>query len=200
MQFRVCLLRVPSNPRPGIEFDFLDARVPQVLKMDPGPLAVQVRLGDFVLEVNGVRDDKGRFIDEFQLAADLDLVVARPAPFAVQLEVCGEGQAGFEVELFPNGRSLLVKRVHATGAAAEWNLRHEEEEQLLAHDRIVSVNGAGADVGASRLAELLAEPTHMELRVVRPRLVLSQARASPWSTPRCRAKAVLFEGSKRQGV
>lgn len=177
--------------------DFVDTRMPQIIGLVPGGrLEERLHVGDFIVEVNGVRDSKFKVMGEFQESACLDVLVYRPVPFVVELRKRAGEPSGLDVEYMSGGLSLLITGLSGVGPAAEWNASHERE-RLLVHDRIIAVNGkGGAGEDPETLVKRLEEATRATLQVARPRQALLRSREGP----RCKARVVEFDSGHGRSV
>lgn len=164
------------NERLGLELDLLDGRTLQVCEVRSGaikdynrnaPLDHRLRVGDFVVGVDGVVGDAQRMLSTLQNHLVAKLEICRPIPFEVFLQRRSAKQgAGIVVKSAESSRSvsLLIAQVNP-GLVSEWNKDHPEAavEQL---DRIVKVNDVERSTDV--MLERIKQDLYLALQVVRP--------------------------------
>lgn len=107
---------------------------------------VEVKEGDTIISVNGVRGNAEDMVNRIKKDAILGLVVrgergVEKREFAVTVQQRTE-KVGIDVDL-TNGSTLVVESVNG-GLIAEWN-RNNKNDQIRVGDQIISVNGASGD-------------------------------------------------------
>jgi len=179
LQFLVSVVKEESETV-GLVLDVLDGRNGFVSDVKEGPILAynekavpseQIRVGDFIVEVNGVEGSSKGIIHAFKGATSLDLVVRRPLEFGVTLEA-GHGALGLDLAGMGQ-RSLLILRVK-DGAVQKWN-EANPELRVRCNDRIIAVDGAtgtGEELSAKvrghdgkQLTLLISRPAPLPLEV-----------------------------------
>merc|ERR1712129_225448 len=80
----------------------------------------QLRVGDYIMHVNGICGDSGQMIEELESKIRVDLRLARPFLFPVQINT-NEGTMGCRLSYADNGSSLLVEIIQEGGLFDSWN-------------------------------------------------------------------------------
>lgn len=120
-----------------------DGLVQQWNKINPH---VEVKEGDRIISVNGVRGNAEDMVTRIKKDAILGLVIkgergAETREFAVTVQQRTE-KVGIDVDL-TNGTTLVVESVNG-GLIADWN-KNNKNDQIRVGDQIISVNGASGD-------------------------------------------------------
>lgn len=176
VEFPVCLQKVEGQLS-GLELDFMCGEVMEVCSLHPGGAALaynkgagpdrQIREGDFLVEVNGIRADTKAMLEHMKNDRVLKLAISRPTPFSVTVIPSQR----VRLQLVPSlsrsrtGRSLLVAEL--SPPFQEWN-ESNPDRQVRKHDRIVGVNGCSAS--AEDLMKEIKEATNLDMLLARPRL------------------------------
>merc|ERR1712129_292223 len=127
------------------------------------PEHLQLRLGDFILDVNGSQGDARAMRTEMESSAQLHFIIRRPVTFV--MEICKRrGILGLGLKNSSKSTSLVVEAIF-DGPAAEWNRAHPESE-VRRGDRIVAVNGISG--GSRELLRRLSEDSTFALLISRP--------------------------------
>jgi len=113
---------------------------------------MEVRKGDRIVEVNGVRGDSRQLVEQLNRDATMQMVIRRPEEFRVVVRKGGETKKlGLELSYCAGGATLLVQAVN-DGLVQMWNEVHMEQQVKRGH-RIVEVNGEQGD--SKRLFDVL---------------------------------------------
>lgn len=137
----------------GIEFDDSDGysvRLSQIemsgsfAKWNRGRCMEQVRRGDHIIAVNGVRGSASGILRRMQQAKELNMDFYRPAAYSIEVTKTAGG-LGIDTKQSDNSRSLMISHVVGKGAVKEWNDAHPDK-QVRKYDRIVKVNGCPGTV------------------------------------------------------
>jgi len=155
-EFSVSLEKPKADTVLGLSFDALDRcmlRVtgigdepdsPMTAYNASAPCALQLSVGDYIVEVNGVRGDTGRLVRELRRSTTLNMTVRRPMEFVVTIERSG-ALMGLFLHYSVAANYLVIQEVSA-GPVKDWNDLRDEEKRVRKSDRIVSVNGVAGDV------------------------------------------------------
>lgn len=122
---------------------------------------LQVRYGDRIVEVNGVRGNSQDHLDRLKEVESLQLWLKRP----VAVRISGNAyfkSIGLVITYAPDGSTLLIQEVKKEGIVVDWN-EDNPEFAVHEHDRIVEVNGAAGF--ATELMELLRSVDEVELLI-----------------------------------
>jgi hypothetical protein len=98
----------------------------------------QVRRGDHIIAVNGVRGLSG-ILQRMRQADDLEIELHRPATYSIEVTKTAHG-LGIDTRQDDNSGSLMVSHLVGKGAVKDWNDANEDK-QVRVYDRIVKVNG-----------------------------------------------------------
>lgn len=138
----------------GLQLDLTAEAVPLIVDVVPGgPVdrynaaalpAKQIRQGDYLIGVNGVRGDSKKMVAEIQSSARVQLEVWRPHVLSVTIQRrSGHEVLGLELDYVATGNSLVITGI-SNGAVLRWN-RGCPDLALRIGDRILSVSGASDD-------------------------------------------------------
>lgn len=149
------------------------------------PPEVQLKVGDFIEEVNGFRGNMAIMIQEVCSNSDLTLLVSRSMEY--EINVRKKDTLGCDVTYLGSGISLGVARVF-DGPIQEWNDKNPSRT-VLEGDRIISVNGVRGT-------------THDLLEMIRTSEELCMSLARPASSSVDEAGAPITEAfdEAKQGV
>jgi len=100
--------------------------------------AKQVKVGDFLVELNGQRGDSQQMVDELITADRLHMKFKRSVLFNVLIEKPAGQSAGLGLKQYSD-TTLLITEVQI-GPVRTWNLENEDK-MVCASDRIVGING-----------------------------------------------------------
>lgn len=103
----------------------------------------EIRRGDMILEVNGVRENRPKIIHLLQCESNLVMTVRRTKMFCAHINKTESDQLGFDVILVSGCRSLLVCEV-SEGLIMEWNRTHQGVE-VRTGDFVIEVNDCRYD-------------------------------------------------------
>lgn len=156
IEFPVSLNRTPGT-KLGLELDILGKTHAQVCEVAPGCIktynqsspAEEVKAGDFIVEVNGVRGDAKSFLKILKEEKNLNLVFRRGNEYTVSIETNSRPH-GLILQHAPRSISLVISDIK-DGPVTEWN-EGNPDRALSICDRIVAFNGNRAPP-----AELLNE-------------------------------------------
>jgi hypothetical protein len=165
-EFRVTVEKSPSpGLLLGLELDLLDGVNAMVCGIRPGILAnynceappdTQLKTRDWIVEVNGVRNDALAMHKRLKEDNKLDVLVRRTKPFSVKLSQAQKGSLCAGLMHAPHGVSLLV--INDGHGITEHGLKK--------NDRIVEVNG-DADL-PERMMCTIREASQLKLTILRP--------------------------------
>merc|ERR1712150_25708 len=119
---------------------------------------LQVRYGDWIMEVNGARGPSQDLLHRLKDEGSLKMWIKRPAV----VRICGDTSlkaVGLVITYALDGSTLLIQCVKE-GIVEDWN-RNNPELTVRKHDRIVEVNGTTGC--ASSLMSLLRLQIKLEL-------------------------------------
>ena len=123
-----------------------------------------VKAGDRIVVVNGAQGDSTVLIDELKKDVRLRMVLRHAKEFKVN--VCKGGKdlgmcvVGGNVKL-----DMLKISALKEGVIEDWNKLHREQE-VMTGDRIICVNGIGADPQA--MLQELKTNSVLDMTVIRP--------------------------------
>eukprot|EP00929_Paragymnodinium_shiwhaense_P053941 TRINITY_DN27043_c0_g1_i1.p1 TRINITY_DN27043_c0_g1~~TRINITY_DN27043_c0_g1_i1.p1 ORF type:complete len:234 (+),score=59.90 TRINITY_DN27043_c0_g1_i1:105-806(+) len=132
----------------GLDLDSADRDVVQVCHVKRGPVQSynamatkdqDLRVGDLILEVNGLRHSTQMMQKMNRGSSLLGMLVVRPALFVVCIDKnCGP--LGIDIDFTEPGCCFLVRNVKSEGLIHEWNAANQGY-QVKSGDRIMKVNG-----------------------------------------------------------
>jgi len=136
----------------GLECDDADGKTLYVTKVNQGPFAnynksadvnSQLRLGDFIMSVNGKEGDAKAMMEELKTKTDFEVKAVRAEEIIVAIDKKdAKMPLGIELPKKPMGNALLIAKL-GDGPFKEWNDTHGGEHQKVYEgDRIMSVGGA----------------------------------------------------------
>merc|ERR1712217_195222 len=129
------------------------------------PAEVQVKTGDFVVAVNGIKGDTSKMARQvMQDSLELDFTFSRPLSYSVTLEKGTVRMLGLDIDYLATGRSLLIRDIK-DGLVQRWNTANPTKE-IKRGDRIVGVNGIRDK--AETLMDHCADTDKLVLDMVRP--------------------------------
>lgn len=136
-----------ADEKIGLLLDMLDRRTAQVCEIGPGCIREynrtasphnEVKVGHFLVSVNGTHGDASAFVEMFKKETQIDLVFRLANEYPVTL--CIDNLAiGIVFMHAPRGISLLVTEVKQ-GAIMKWNDAHPDK-RVRVWDRLIGVNG-----------------------------------------------------------
>merc|ERR1712113_866524 len=109
----------------------------------------EVKVGDFIVEVNGIHGDAKSFLKFFKEDNNLSLVLRRGNEYPVTIETHSR-PLGLIFQHAPRSISLVISDIRE-GPVTEWN-EANPDRQVSISDRVVAFNGTRA-----LPAELLCE-------------------------------------------
>jgi hypothetical protein len=168
--FTISISREEGAPL-GIEFDATDGYSVRLTEIDAGGSfstwnglhrTEQVKRGDHIVAVNGVRGTASGILQRMRQAKELEIELHRPATYTVQITKNPVG-LGIETKQAQHSRSLRVSHLVGTGAVKDWN-DSSQDKQVKVHDRIVKVNGyAGTVEELTERIMAVHDGMHMDL-------------------------------------
>lgn len=172
MEFGILLRRDGDAPL-GLDLDVMDGRTAWVLAIKDGiaatfnagvPDGSQLKVYDFIVEVNGARNDSKAMVASLKADRNLALQVRRPQTFDVKL--CKDKRPlGFDFTVEPQGRAVVIDRINE-GCLRDWNFENPRK-QVKPKDRIFAVDGE-VDSGQGLFEKIRSADADLELSVVRP--------------------------------
>lgn len=177
-EFLISLERLKGGRVLGVSFDALDRSALRVAGLAEdvasagslvgeynasAPSNLQLSAGDYIMEVNGIREDIGQMVAELRTKDKLDIVVRRPQEFMVTLQRSRQ-PLGMFLHYSDESKALVIGEV-ADGAVKDWNLSRDDK-QVLKRDRIVAVNGVSSNVG--EMLKALGQEGVQNLLISRP--------------------------------
>merc|ERR1712232_527258 len=133
----------------GLDCDAADGKHLYINKVLTGPfrdyngkadIANQLRVGDFIMKINGKEGDAQAMLEELKTPNDFEVVVRRPEEIKIAItKKEPKAPLGIEIPKTPTGSALLIVKV-GDGPFQEWNDKHGGAHQKVCdNDRIVSV-------------------------------------------------------------
>jgi len=171
---RVTVVRDSLDEVLGLSFDPCNGRMLCIHAIRPGKSAVaahnaaapeeqQIRPGDFVIEVSGVRGSAKAMMKQAESETEARFVLRRAISFVVELDRRG-GTLGLGLNHSSRAASLVVEAIQE-GPATRWN-QAVPDRAMQRGDRIETVNGYK---GSSReLLQGLSDSGPLALLVSRP--------------------------------
>jgi len=146
--FTINVSRAEGTPL-GIEFDTADGYSVRLTEIDTrGAFAKlgggEVRSGDHIVAVNGVRGSASGILQKMRQAKELEIELHRPATYSIEITKSPDG-LGIDTRQAQNSRSLMVSHMVGKGALKAWN-DSNADKQVRVYDRIVKVNGRPGSV------------------------------------------------------
>jgi len=140
----------PGKPV-GLSVDIQDGITVYVSEVKEGPFLrynrrirckdLQLKPGDFITRVNGVKGNSAKILEQLQLSGDMEVVACRPSNVVIQLKRDRpEQNFGILVTNHSIGRTLLLDGVMEGSPLQAWNLANPDDA-IVAGDRVVAVNG-----------------------------------------------------------
>merc|ERR1711974_99883 len=121
-----------------------------------------VKVGDFIVAVNGWRGHTQRMIERLEGDSTIEMAIARPVPFTVTLSQ-EPGSLLSSLKCASTGVSLLVVRIHLL--IGTWNSTYPDRA-VNNHDRIMAVNGVKGDTW--QMMGEVERAAELELQIARP--------------------------------
>mmetsp|Transcript_47556 Transcript_47556/g.134247 ORF Transcript_47556/g.134247 Transcript_47556/m.134247 type:complete len:264 (+) Transcript_47556:138-929(+) len=172
-EFPVVIQKDLRNPQLGLELDLSDDMTAHICLVGPGCILtynaqaapeLHVKIGDFIVEVNGVRDDSSKFLKMLKTEANTTIIIKRPVEFCVYVtKKRNNSKLGFGYHKAARGISLLVYTLDE-GLLKEWNVENPDKA-VLKNDRIIAVNGIRRNTDL--MAKTIEEADKLELWFVR---------------------------------
>jgi len=161
----------------GLEVDDADGKTLYVTKVNPGPfkdhnakadINAQLRLGDFIMSINGKEGDAKAMMEELKTKTDLEVKAVRAEEITVAVDKKDVKTAmGLDFPKKPMGNALLIVKV-GDGPFKEWNDTHAGEHQKVCDgDRIMSVGGANGKA-TDLQKKMTTAKTSFQAIIVRP--------------------------------
>mmetsp|Transcript_63238 Transcript_63238/g.133437 ORF Transcript_63238/g.133437 Transcript_63238/m.133437 type:complete len:216 (-) Transcript_63238:275-922(-) len=154
-------VKTPKTDSVGLAVDFYDGEKLHISDVGLG-LAddynkacdpkQQVRVGDYVICVNGISGHAGEMLKSMKSEKEVELVIRRPLEWTVKLERDAANGLGMKLGWSIQSRSCVIIAL-SEGPVTAWNAHHPHEAIRL-NDRIIRVNDQ-----PGRCTELLA---HMQ--------------------------------------
>lgn len=159
--FRVRII-MPRHQYSGLLLDAPGGPYLRVTKIDAHSSAAEynktcstehdcIRLGDFVIAVNGIHTDCVGMCLELSAGGPIELTVSRAEVIEV-LDLEKDCTFGLDLSHQQGRSSIVIREILPDGAIARWNEAAGRESQVLLHDHIVAVNGK-----TGTLKELMTE-------------------------------------------
>lgn len=152
MEYKLYITKPDEETGLGMVFDWADGVTLNVCALQEGDTVVaatnaeqpedcQLRIHDFVVEVNGIKDHAGKMAEEVTTAKELALVVRRPVEWQVRIVKDGSS-VGLDLHYAKEGQSLVVAGLKSPGRVEEWNADPANAgKEVRQSDRIIEVNG-----------------------------------------------------------
>lgn len=149
-EYTICVDK-PIGGITGLELDPLDKKTMQVCNVRAGvirsynttaPPELQVKEGDIIVAVNGVRGDASQMITRFKEDMTIELALFRPRPWRISIKQ-KPGDLLSSLKCAASGISLLLVDVPRT--IKDFNACNARSA-LREDDRIIAVNGINNDV------------------------------------------------------
>jgi len=162
----------PDSLALGLDVDFSDGPTLLVDAVHDGLIKQwntahpkqEVRCRDRIINVNGVRDDARKIIEELSSAETLNIYFKRPSEFSISVAKPHEqAEVGLDLKFSLGSATLLVDAV-TDGIVDGWN-RKNVSLALSKGDRIYEVNGFQGD--AQKLYDVLTKSDQLELRCMK---------------------------------
>lgn len=150
VSLRVCGIRSGSSPV-------------QTYNSERGTLP-EVKVGDFILQVNAVKGVALELGEEIRRSKALELLIRRPYQFQVTLSK-GESSLGLDLNYAMKGTSLVIDKIAGSGAAQDWNAANPDKV-IKRHDHIVAVSGVEST--SVDLLDMLGKSKEVTLTIARP--------------------------------
>jgi len=124
----------------------------------------EVRCRDRFINVNGVRGDARKMIEELSNAETLNIYFKRPSEFSVRVRNPNEQDSiGLDLKYSNGGATLLVEAVN-DGVVDDWN-KENVGAAVSKGDRIYEVNGIQGD--SKELYNVLTTSDQLELKCMK---------------------------------
>lgn len=142
----VIMLERRIDDHMGLHLDSMDGFSAFVDDILPGAVRVwncfhpphmNLQVYDRIVEVNGVRGEPSRLLDEMKASTLWVLTIQRPT----LIRVVVRASLGLDLKYSPKGRTFLISEVN-DGTVKEWN-QGPQEFKVQRNDRIVGISGAG---------------------------------------------------------
>lgn len=127
----------------------------------------EVKEGDVILDINGIRGDCVRLLEALNSCKSLELQVRRPEMLHVTFDAEGDVPLGLLFSYSPGGATLLVQGV-APGLASNWNasqIQLDSGLQIERLDRVFEVNGFRGE--SRKLCETLSAPGKLDITFIK---------------------------------
>jgi len=172
-EFTLTVDKIPGKPV-GVDIDIQDVRSAYVVCVKEGPFQTynksttmmrQLKVGDFIVKVNGVQGKGSKLMEQMKQDDSLELVVRRPMELTVAVCRTDTSQRVCEATNHPIGKALLITKINGGSCLAAWNLANPAKE-VKAGDRIVAVDGRKGS--ATDLKKMIEASIVYQITVVRP--------------------------------
>jgi len=127
------------------------------------PIAKQLKVGDFIVEVNGHRGNMTIMMQEMHLNRNLTLRVTRALEYEINVQK--QDTLGCSITYDANSGISLGIACVLEGPIKEWN-EENPEKAVLEGDRIVAVNGVKGATGD--LLEMIRKSEDLRMTLARP--------------------------------
>jgi len=155
-EYTVSITKAREDSPVGLELDTVGGACALVMKITSGaimrfnetaPPENQVKVGDFVVGVNGVTGDTKGMAQQTMHSLKLELLLRRPSEFGITLDKLGktgpEAMLGIDLDYLATGKSLLIRGIKQ-GLVKAWS-ETNPDRVVCQSDRIVGVNGFRGD-------------------------------------------------------
>eukprot|EP00421_Protoceratium_reticulatum_P064386 CAMPEP_0168418984 /NCGR_PEP_ID=MMETSP0228-20121227/32039_1 /TAXON_ID=133427 /ORGANISM="Protoceratium reticulatum, Strain CCCM 535 (=CCMP 1889)" /LENGTH=395 /DNA_ID=CAMNT_0008432861 /DNA_START=26 /DNA_END=1213 /DNA_ORIENTATION=+ len=147
----------PTQKLLGLDLDPNDGKTLYVTEVKAGPFKSynegtpqgasgapperQIQKGDFIIKVNGIKNDSEKMLGALKKDTSIELTLKRPMEITAALKRSDPKQPlGLDFYRPVGISSVLVTAVQSSGPAAAWNKANWSQE-LLVGDRVVAVRG-----------------------------------------------------------
>merc|ERR1712079_949408 len=123
----------------------------------------EIRIGDVVTEVNGIRGDVTGMVSELRAALDVEISLTRSFirfDINIRKEMCS---TGMQLTYLSGSTSLVICKI-VEGPVLAWNSLNPSQE-VKVNDRIESVNGVRGT--AEKLMEMVRVSDMLDLELLR---------------------------------
>lgn len=127
--------------------------------------AQQIKVGDFILDVNGQRDDAEKMLETINCSSKVAMKFRHPLEFTINIDKARWATFGVGLDYHADGTSMMITEVRA-GPFQEWNQTNAGKE-VKAQDRIIAVNGMTGMANA--LCEAMLGAQKPFLQIARPK-------------------------------
>eukprot|EP00931_Biecheleriopsis_adriatica_P109075 TRINITY_DN8333_c0_g2_i4.p1 TRINITY_DN8333_c0_g2~~TRINITY_DN8333_c0_g2_i4.p1 ORF type:complete len:242 (+),score=62.62 TRINITY_DN8333_c0_g2_i4:62-787(+) len=153
----------------GVQLDKTDPKNLVLLKISDGLLKAtaeaskqDIKAGFRVVKVNGTSGTAADMVTMIQEKKPLEIEFEPFQEKKIKVEK-GDKKLGIVLGIGKDGTWIIINKIEADGAIADWNAAAAPEQKVMVSDKIVAVDGQGAK--ADEMVKWIQDKSSMELTV-----------------------------------